>query len=217
MAGNRPEIIINCAASADGRLALADGKQLRISSEEDIARVHRLRNSVDAVLVGIGTVLKDDPKLTVQEKHIDGEARHPVRVVLDSHGRTPIDAQVLNGAAPTLIVTAEECTTEFENAENIRCGRNRVDIPRLLTELHERGLQRLMVEGGSTVIGSFVKTGLFDELDIYYGSILLGGDGPTITAGFSSFFREDAVRLELVSVERLGDGVLHRYRPVRGD
>jgi len=217
MAGNRPEIIINCAASADGRLALADGKQLRISSKEDIARVHRLRNSVDAVLVGIGTVLKDDPKLTVKEKYIDGEARHPVRVVLDSRGRTPENAEVLNGAAPTLIVTAEECTTEFENAETIRCGSERVDIPCLMDELYEMGVRRLLVEGGSRVIGSFVKMGLFDEMNIYYGSILLGGDGPTITAGFSSFLREDAVRLELVSVERLGDGVLHRYRPAGRD
>ncbi len=213
MTGYRPEIIINCAASVDGRLALADGRQVRISSEEDIARVHRLRNSVDAVLVGIGTVLKDDPKLTVKGKYIDGEVHHPVRVVLDSRGRTPPDSEVLNGAAPTIVATTEECTTEFETAEVIRCGRGQVDIACLLAELYDRGIRRLMVEGGSTVIGSFVKAGLFDELDIYYGSILLGGGGPSVTRGFSSNSGSDAIPLELISVERLGNGVLHRYRP----
>ena len=217
MAGHRPDIIINCAASADGRLALADGRQFRISSEEDMARVPRLRNSADAVLVGIGTVLKDDPKLTVKEKYIEGEVREPVRVVLDSHGRTPKNAQVLNGAAKTIIATNKECTAEFKNAEVIRCGPEKVNIPCLLEKLYTMGIRRLMVEGGSTVIGSFVKEGLFDELDIYYGSILLGSEGPTITAGFSSFSGEDAVRLELVSVERLGDGVLHRYGPAGRD
>ncbi len=215
MTGYRPEIIINCAASADGRIALADGRQVRISSEEDIARVHRLRNSVDAVLVGIGTVLKDDPKLTVKGKYIDGEVHQPVRIVLDSRGRTPPDSAVLNGTAPTIIATTEECTTEFENAEVIRCGREKADIPYLLTELYRRGIRRLMVEGGSRIIGSFVKGGLFDELYIYYGSLLLGGGGPSVTMGFSSLSGSDAILLELVSVERLGDGALHRYRPVR--
>jgi len=214
MAGKRPEIIINCAASADGRLALADGRQIRISSEEDIARVHRLRNSVDAILVGIGTVLKDDPKLTVKEKYISGEARRPVRIVLDSHGRTPPDSLVLNGDAPTIIATDEECTAEFENAEVIRCGRGRVDISCLMAELYKKGICRLMVEGGSRVIGSFVKESLFDRLNIYYGSILLGGNGPAITSGFSSMSERDIIPLELISVERLGSGVMHTYRPV---
>ncbi len=215
MAGERPEVIINCAVSADGRLALADGRQVRISSEEDMERVHRLRNSLDAVLVGIGTVLADDPKLTVKEKYISGEVRQPIRIVLDSHGRTPSDAMVLNGAARTIIFTVESCSVEFGSAEVVRCGSERVDIPCLLERLYQMGIRRLMVEGGSRVIGSFVKDGLFDELDIYYGSMLLGGAGPALTAGFSSFSEDDAVPLELMSVERLGDGVLHRYRPAR--
>ena len=213
MAGNRPEVIINCAASADGRLALADGKQLRISSEEDMARVHRLRNSVDAVLVGIGTVLKDDPKLTVKEKYIDGEMTQPLRVVVDTDGKTPEGAHVLDDTAPTLIVTSGDCTRTFGGAEVLRCGHEAVDLNCLLAELYERGIRRLMVEGGSRIIGSFVKEGLFDELNIFYGSMLLGGEGPTVTAGFSSLSEGDAVYLELISVERVGDGVLHRYRP----
>ncbi len=215
MAGNRPEVIINCAASADGRIALADGKQLRISSEEDMTRVHRLRNSVDAVLVGIGTILKDDPKLTVKEKYINGEITQPLRVIIDTNGKTPEGSHVLDGTAPTLVVTSDDCTRTFEGAEVFRCGHETVDLTCLLSELHERGIRRLMVEGGSRIIGSFVKGGLFDELNIYYGSLLLGGEGPAVTAGFSSLSEDDAVYLELISVERVGGGVLHRYRPAR--
>ena len=85
----RPRVIINAAMSVDGKIALADGHGVRISNEEDLRRVHELRAEIDAILVGIGTVLKDDPKLTVKAEYATG--RNPLRVVLDSGGRTPPD------------------------------------------------------------------------------------------------------------------------------
>jgi len=87
---NMPHVIINCAMSLDGKLASQSGRQMKISCEEDIKRMYKLRNNYDAVLVGIGTVLSDDPKLTVKEKYVKNP-KQPIRIVLDTYCKTPID------------------------------------------------------------------------------------------------------------------------------
>ena len=110
----RPRVIINAAMSVDGKIALADGRGVRISNEEDLRRVHHLRAAADAVLVGVGTILKDDPKLTVKPEYAKG--RNPLRVVLDSDGKTPFGASVLDGSAPTLIATTADCGKTFPRA-----------------------------------------------------------------------------------------------------
>src|SRR5512136_1773557 len=98
----RPYVIINCAMSADGKIASPMRKQMQISCDEDIKRMYRLRNECDTVLVGVGTILTDNPKLTVKEKYVK-HPRQPLRVVLDSKGRTPPHALVLNNVSKTLI------------------------------------------------------------------------------------------------------------------
>ena len=98
----RPYVVINCAMSSDGKIASPSGKQLRISCDEDIKRMYKLRNDSDAVLVGINTVLSDDPKLTVKEKYIENPER-PIRIVLDTHCKTPVDSFVVDNTAKTLI------------------------------------------------------------------------------------------------------------------
>lgn len=204
-------IIINCAASADGKIALKTRKQTRISCEEDIARVHRLRNSVDGILVGIGTVLADDPKLTVKEKYVKNP-REIVRIVLDSKGRTPENAQVLQGRPKTIIVTAEECTKQIGNAIMLRCGNGQVDIEKAMHTLEKLGIKRLLVEGGGTIIWEFLRRRLADELIVYQASFVIGGrDAPTIAEGEGASSLEEVVPLTLASCERLGDGLLLRY------
>ena len=99
---NRPTIIINCAMSIDGKIALPTGNQMRISSDDDMKRVHQLRNTCDGVLVGVGAVLSDDPKLTVKEKYVE-KVKQPTRIVLDTFCKTPVDALVVNDKAPTII------------------------------------------------------------------------------------------------------------------
>ncbi|MEE9440888.1 MAG: dihydrofolate reductase family protein, partial [Candidatus Thermoplasmatota archaeon] len=118
----RPYVIINCAMSADGKIALPNRKQLRISCDEDIKRMYNLRNEVDAVLVGIETILSDDPKLTVKEKYVKNP-KHPLRVVLDGTCRTPKDALILNDSAKTLIIAGEgnEKQFDFEHVEVVGC------------------------------------------------------------------------------------------------
>lgn len=200
--------------SLDGRIALPSRRQTRLSSGEDLARVHRLRAEVDAVVVGIGTVLADDPKLTVKGVHA-GTPRQPLRIVLDSRGRTPATAQVLDGRAPTLIVTSEECTTTFANAEVLRCGRGRVDLGGLLDRLSARGIRTLLVEGGEEIITQFLRAGLVDEVRVFVASLLVGGDtSPRLFGGPGARSAEEMVRLELLRSTPMEGGILLEYRVV---
>lgn len=208
-------IIVNCAMSADGKIALRTRRQTKISNEEDRSRVHHLRNSADAILVGVETVLSDDPKLTVNPKYVRNP-RHPVRVVLDSKGRTPAGALVLNGAARTLIVTNDKCKRTFANAEAIRCGKDDVDLVRLVPVLEKLGIKSLLVEGGSKVIWSFLKSRLADEVYIFVGSMVLGGEAsPTPAGGDGAAAEKDIVALRLKSSRALGNGVLLKYEVVK--
>lgn len=206
----RPHVTINCAMSADGKIGFVTRTQAKISNEEDFRRVHRLRASSDAIIVGVGTVLADDPKLTVKKEYAKG--RNPIRVVLDSRGRTPNDAFVLDGMAPTIIVTNSKCTRAFRNAEVVRCGRRQVDLLRLLDVLSEKGAKKILVEGGESVIWSFIHKGLADEMKIFVGSMVLGGKGgPTPAGGLGVTKIEHAIPLKLQKVGRLGGGILLEY------
>jgi 2,5-diamino-6-(ribosylamino)-4(3H)-pyrimidinone 5'-phosphate reductase len=205
------KVIINCAMSADGKIATENRRQTAISNDADKERVHVLRNSVDAVLVGIGTVLADDPKLTVKAEYV-GTPKNPIRIVLDSRGRTPPEAMVLNGDARTMIVTAKESVKEFSNAEAIRCGSGQVDIGELLPMLEEKGIRTLLVEGGSEVIWSFLRHRLADEMYIFIGSVIIGGvSAPTPAGGEGAASIDEAVGLTLKKADVVGDGVLLKY------
>jgi len=206
----RPHVTINCAMSADGKIGFVTRRQAKISSEEDLRRVHKLRAASDVVVVGIGTVLADDPKLTVKNRYANG--RNPIRVVLDSKGRTPAGAYVLDGSAPTIIFTNSRCAKTFENAETTGCGHDRVNLAGMLDILSKRGVKRVLVEGGEEVIWSFISAGLADEVKIFVGSLVLGGKGGPTPAGGPGVTRiEDAIPLRLVKTRRLGGGVLLEY------
>jgi len=210
----RPRVIINAAMSVDGKIALRDGRGVRLSNEEDLRRVHRLRAEVDAVLVGVGTVLKDDPKLTVKPEYASGG--NPLRVIVDSDGKTPVTAGVLDGSAPTLIATTMDCDRRFPRAQVFRAGKDEVDLRALLDHLWERGVRTLLVEGGSTIIWSFLRERLADELKVFVGSAVIGGQTtPTLAGGNGVESIENGIRLRLERVDRIGDGVLLEYAVVR--
>jgi 2,5-diamino-6-(ribosylamino)-4(3H)-pyrimidinone 5'-phosphate reductase len=201
-------VTVNCAMSPDGKIATREHRQIRISSPQDMERVRSLRTSTDAILVGIGTILADDPHLTV--KGLPPE-KNPLRVVLDSDGRTPDGAKVLNGNGRTLIVTNESCTKTWENAQVLRTGKELVDLTILLPKLHEMGVKTLMVEGGGETIWSFFRMGMVDVYSVYIGNDILGGRTAPSPVDGEGFKEEDKVHLELRSVDRLGDGVLLTY------
>ncbi len=207
---NRPKIIINAAMSVDGKIALAGGKRIKISDEEDFRRVHEMRSEVDGILVGINTILKDDPKLTVKEKFVPG-GKNPVRVILDSKLRIPENARVLNNDAKTIIATTRNAPKRKLNAELIRCGYEKVDLRCLLEELRERKIKKIMVEGGGTVIHSFLKEGFVDELFVFVGSLVIGGGAPTLAEGPGAREENEVIHLKLKSCEKLGYGVLLHY------
>jgi len=212
----RPRVIVNCAMSADGKIALETRRQTRLSSDEDIARVHRLRNRCDAILVGIETVLGDDPGLLVKQKYVR-KARRPLRVVLDSKGRTPPGAKIVSPDARTLIAVAGSPVPNRwgPNVEIVRTGPGpKVSIPALMHELGRRGVRSLLVEGGGETIWSFLRAGVVDRLMIYVGSLALGGRGPTPCGGEGAQNLEEAVLLKLARTQRLGTGVLLVYEPL---
>ncbi len=211
----RPHVFINIAASIDGRISDERRKQIRISCEEDMLRVDKLRAESDAIMVGIGTVLADNPKLTVrntalkEERTRTGKAPNPIRVVVDSRARTPPNANVLSKEAKTLIAVSESADkvklASLKNrAEVFIAGKNRVDLRTLLEHLYSLGVRRLMVEGGARLNYGLISEGLVDEIMIYYGGIIIA-DGPAIVDG-PSF--KPPVPVELSEVKQLGKGVL---------
>jgi 2,5-diamino-6-(ribosylamino)-4(3H)-pyrimidinone 5'-phosphate reductase len=217
---SRPYVMINCAMSVDGKLALPSHKPLKLSSPEDFKRVHELRNYCDGVLVGINTILMDDPKLTVKTEFIP-KPNQPIRIVLDTTGRTPEDALVLNGIAQTIILMGEKykkSNKQFPNAEVFYCEQIDEDLLNLkdvLKTLKDKGIEILMVEGGETIIYNFLRSGLVDEIYIYMSNIVIGGtSSPTLAGGLGAGLAEDVIQLRLLSHESLGEGLLLKYLPI---
>lgn len=203
-------VVVNAAMSADGKIALRGGAPLQLSDEADLRRVHEMRAHSDAILVGIGTILADDPRLLSKAP---GATRQPLRVVLDSRGRLPPQARVLDGAAKTLVLTAKGNGRRWPNADTAEAGEGRVDLRLALRELHARGVQTLMVEGGATVIGSFLRAGLVDDLYTYVAPLVVGGGAPSLVEGPGAERGEHVLRMRLVAATPLGQGVLLHYAP----
>lgn len=214
---DRPYIIINCAMSIDGKIALPSKKPIKLSSLEDFKRVYELRNFCDGILVGVNTILMDDPKLTVKSKFVN-KPKNPIRIILDTNGRTPENAMVFDGSAKTYIVMSEKSKDKqiyYRNAEILYCpidDHGQIALEKLVMILKKDGIENLLVEGGETVIYNFMKHRLVDELYVYISSLIIGGkDSPTLAGGSGAAFEDDVLHLQLFSFKRLGDGILLKY------
>jgi 2,5-diamino-6-(ribosylamino)-4(3H)-pyrimidinone 5'-phosphate reductase len=205
------KIVINCAMSADGKIALPDRSQIRLSNKEDMERVNKLRKESDAILVGIGTVIEDNPRLII--KNNKNLSTNPVRVVLDTNGRTPINSNVLDDKSRTIIAVGNHFAGEIPgNSEVVKCGDEQIDIELLMEKLYERGLKNILVEGGENVLWSFLNQNLFDEINIFVASLIVGGAKTPTVAGGSGFTNKiDTLQLKLKEAEKIGNGILLKY------
>ena len=209
----RPFVVLKMASSLDGKAAARDGSSRWISGEEARADVQRLRAWSDAVVVGSGTALADDPRLTVRDP-VYASARPPLRVVVDPSGRVPGDRRVFDGAAPTLVATTE-LASPARRQEWVDAGADvsvldrdatgGVALAALAELLGKRDVQGLLLEGGPTLAWSAIREGVIDRIVLYLAPKLVGGHGATgwlAGGGFAPIAR--AARVDLVSVERIG-------------
>ncbi len=211
-------VSVNAAMSVDGKLSSRRREQIAISGAADFDRVDRLRAEADAVVVGVGTVLADDPSLIrYDESHREstsgGDLTPPSRIVVDSTCRTPTDASILSGEPETYILTSESAPETRRiglrnaGATLVVAGTNRVDVPEAFAELESHGIERMLVEGGGELIFSLFEGGLVDELTVYVGNVVIGGrDAPTLADGDG--FVDEFPELTLSDVERLDSGVV---------
>ena len=210
-------MILSAAMTLDGKIATKT-RDSRISCEEDLLRVHKLRADVDAIMVGIETVLTDDPHLTVNRV----KGKSPMRIVLDSNARTPLTGRVLTrrGEEPTLTAVARNAPKErvealrSAGAEVIVTGSiGKVDLQSLLLSLHQRGIKRVMVEGGGNVNWSLLRYGLVDEVRVALAPMIVGGrDATTLVEGEGVTKIADGMRLALQRIERYGEDIVLTYR-----
>lgn len=215
----RPLVTLKVATSLDGRIAIHDGESKWITGETARAWAHRLRACHDAVMVGIGTALADDPRLTCR---LPGLAhRSPVRVVVDSRLRLPLSSQVVAGARepPTWLITRSDGDERRRRAYAERGveviaidADDHLPMLQVVQELGRRGVTRLLVEGGSHIAAALLRQGLVDRLAWFRAPRLIGGDGVAAAAAFGVDRLEDMARFERISVVRAGEDILETYR-----
>jgi riboflavin-specific deaminase-like protein len=208
----RPYVVLKYAQTLDGRIATRTGDSKWISGESERRASHALRAACDGVLVGIGTVIADDPQLTV--RLVPGAS--PLRIVLDTTLRIPADAQILADAAPTLVITTERSSPERRRELRSRAVGVRVvdpappwgvDLAATLAVLHERGIRSLLVEGGAAVITSFLRHRLVDRVVVGIAPTILGA-GTEAVGDLNVALVSDGLRLTGRCVHTLGDDIV---------
>ena len=215
---HRPFVQLKLAVSLDGRIATKTGDSQWISSEASRTEVHRLRRKYMSVLVGVQTVLTDDPLLTV--RHVVGP--NPVPVVLDRRGRFPPTARLLNAHPSPIVVTAtapadveQELCSRGVRVWRLCDGAGRIDLPCLLAQLAENGIDSVLIEGGGETAAAFLNAGLVDKVSLFIAPILIGGRSAVPAFGGTGSERvADALRLERVTTGWFGPDLLYTGYPI---
>jgi len=197
----RPFVTWKAGMTIDGRVAAPDGTSRWITSAESRADVHRLRARVDTMMVGVGTILADDPRLTVRDGSGTPTGPQPLRVVIDSHGRTPSTAKVLDDAASTWVATADDAGADADG---------RVDLTAVLRRLYRQGRRHVLLEGGPRLAAAFFDAGLVDEALVYLAPTLLGA-GRSAVDGGSVTTLSGGHHAQLRDVTRIGPDIRLRY------
>jgi diaminohydroxyphosphoribosylaminopyrimidine deaminase/5-amino-6-(5-phosphoribosylamino)uracil reductase len=212
----RPFVYLKLAMSLDGRIATRTGHSRWITSEASRRKVHRLRDKVSAIMVGVETVIADDPSLTTRLDR--GKGHDPIRIVADSNLRTPLDARIFNpkSSAGIIIATRKDppadrkADLEKKGAKIIRTsGSERVDLKELLTRLYSIGVTSVLIEGGAGLAWGALQAGVVDRCLFFYAPIIIGGtSAPSGIGGLGVSRLEEAPRLVDVRAFRIGPDIL---------
>lgn len=208
----RVSVTLKLATSLDGRIATASGESKWITGEAARLEGHRLRAAHDAILVGVGTVLADDPELTARlpGRPVD----QPLRVVLDSRLRTPATAKVARGADSLILTITEPRTVGDALVERVEADGVHPSVTASLAAIRRRGVRSILIEGGGQVAASFLRAGLVDRLEWFRAPILLGGEGRPCVAALALSRLSDAPVFRRLAVEPCGDDLWERYERV---
>ena len=216
MANSKPKITLSAAITLDGKIGQKN-KHIVLSSKADKIRVHKLRSKSDAILVGKNTVEQDDPLLTVRY----AKGKNPIRIILDSHGTIKNNSKIIKTCkrVPTIIVTSEIISKPNLNRlqklplDVIICGKNQVNLTKLLPVLSKKGIKTVLLEGGGTLNRSFLKKNLIDEMIIALTPYVLGSKNTvSLFEGLSFPSLKIKFPLKLKNVQKNGNEIILNYK-----
>ncbi len=213
MENYKPYIILSAAMSLDGKIA-SRYNDAKLSSSKDLARVHKLRSKVDAIMVGINTVMLDDPLLTVRY----GYNAKPIRIIIDSNAKIKKDSRIVKSAneIKTIVVVSDNARYDELSSygiEVIAIGKDKVDLKGLMPILYGKGIKKILLEGGGELNWSMLNNRLVDEIIVTVESVIVGGrDAKTLVEGEGFSKIEDGIRLSLKSIDRIDDEIVLHYQ-----
>jgi len=216
MEKSKPKIILSAAISIDGKIATSYGDS-KLSSKNDLIRVHKLRSKVDAILVGKKTLEKDNPLLTV--RYVKG--KNPIRIILSSQGKIPLKSRISKTARQvrTIIGCSEKISKknkqllEANNMEVIVSGKNSINLKKLLQTLYKQKIKSILLEGGGNTNWEFTQENLVDEIIITVTPFVIGGKNSISLVGGKGFSKiSDSKKFKLLKVNRLKDELVLHYR-----
>lgn len=205
---SKPHVILNCAMSLDGKIG-GTGKRMRFSSEKDKLRVHELRSKVDGIMVGINTILIDDPKLTA---HHAKKKKNPVRIIVDSRAKIPSKAKILQEEGKVIIAVSQRASParveglKKKGARVISTGDNQVDLKNLLERVPGK-IKTILLEGGGTLNKSMLENGLVDEIYVALAPRFLGEGISMVNGELSS-----EIKMNLLGVNQFCNEVILHYK-----
>ncbi|WP_090040840.1 bifunctional diaminohydroxyphosphoribosylaminopyrimidine deaminase/5-amino-6-(5-phosphoribosylamino)uracil reductase RibD [Clostridium frigidicarnis] len=210
----KPFVIMKTAMSIDGKIATSSGESKWITKEESRKQVHKLRNEVSAIMVGVNTVIKDDPELTCRIEN----GKNPIRIIVDSTLRIPRDSKVIKGANEVKTIIA--CTEKLNNEKGLELKKqgveilltksknNRVDLDDLMTKLGEMNIDSLLLEGGSTLNFSALEEGIVDKIQVYIATKIIGGENSKTPVGGKGIENlKDVFKIENMNLSLIGQDI----------
>lgn len=211
------QVLINAAMTIDGKIATNLGDSA-ISSKQDLRRLHRLRSSVDAIVIGISTVIVDNPRLTVRLVKRYGTT--PVRIIVDSTGRIPLDSKILKSASKINTIVAVTSRTSDKRIDKIKsagamvivAGAKTVDLKELFCILKKMGFNKILVEGGGELNWSILQLGIVNELMVTVAPRIVGGRTATTLVEGDGYTRiSESIKTELIKISRQNNGEVMLY------